>query len=388
MQSTSALNLLATAAVTLLLAFGSAAFAAEPVTGEVRDGVLRIELLPPGRDNARNSEGDFIQLKDGRLLLVYTHFTGGAGDHSKAYLAGRYSDDGGQSWTGEDTTILPNEGGMNVMSVSLLRLADGRIAMFYLRKNSKEDCRPFVRTSDDEAKTWSEPVAVVPDERAGYYVLNNDRVIQIDSGRLVVPLALHFDATSKKWDPNARQLCYLSDDAGKTWTRGSEAPAPDPLAGKPVVTQEPGVVPLKDGRLMLYCRTSAGSQYVAYSTDEGEAWSKLEPSNIVSPLSPATIERVPSTGDLALVWNDHRDVDPALRGKRTPLRIAVSTDDGETWSRTKTLENDPDGWYCYTALEFVGEHVLLAYCAGDRRKNNGLAMTRVARLPLDWTEED
>ena len=39
--------------------------------------VEKIRLLPPGPGNPRNSEGDFIELKDGRVLFVYTHFTGG-----------------------------------------------------------------------------------------------------------------------------------------------------------------------------------------------------------------------------------------------------------------------------------------------------------------------
>jgi len=32
---------------------------------------------------------------------------------------------------------------------------DGRIALFYMLKNSLSDCRPVVRFSADEAKTWS-----------------------------------------------------------------------------------------------------------------------------------------------------------------------------------------------------------------------------------------
>jgi len=49
-------------------------------------------------------------------------------------LAARYSDDGGRSWTDEDVVVVENEGGMNVMSVSLLRLQNGDIAFFYLRE--------------------------------------------------------------------------------------------------------------------------------------------------------------------------------------------------------------------------------------------------------------
>jgi hypothetical protein len=34
--------------------------------------IARQKLLPPGPDNPRNSEGDFIELRDGRMLfLVY-----------------------------------------------------------------------------------------------------------------------------------------------------------------------------------------------------------------------------------------------------------------------------------------------------------------------------
>ena len=84
---------------------------------------MRTLELPPGAENPRNSEGSFVSLKDGRILFVYSHYTAGSGgDHDPAHLAGRYSSDGGRTWTTEDRVIVENEGGMNVMSVSLLRL--------------------------------------------------------------------------------------------------------------------------------------------------------------------------------------------------------------------------------------------------------------------------
>ena len=116
------------------------------VGARAQDIPVRTLELRPGAGNPRNSEGAFVTLKDGRILFVYTHFTGGGGDHSAAHLAGRYSSDGGRTWTQEDRMIVPNEGGMNVMSVSLLRLQSGEIALFYLLKNSLQDCRPVMRS--------------------------------------------------------------------------------------------------------------------------------------------------------------------------------------------------------------------------------------------------
>ncbi|MGC9347294.1 MAG: sialidase family protein [Anaerolineae bacterium] len=352
----------------------------------------RVLQIPPMAGNPRNSEGDFVRLADGRWLFVYTHFEGGAGDHAAAYLAGRYSDDGGVSWTQEDAVILPNEGKMNVMSVSLLRLTDGRICLVYLRKNSLTDCLPYARFSTDEAETWSAPFSIVQDEDTGYYVVNNDRLVQLSDGRLIVPTALHSGtgsgAQSDFYSPYGRVFCYLSDgdpgEVGGKWHRGQEVLVEDRSGDGRTMVQEPGVVELTDGRLMMFCRTDAGSQYVAYSRDRGETWSPLRPSDIISPRSPASIKRIPSTGDLLLVWNNHAGAPEALEGKRTPLTAVISRDEGATWENVRTLESNPHGWYCYTAIAFPEDQVMLAHSAGDRRENNGLAMLQITRFPVDW----
>ncbi len=338
---------------------------------------ISLQLFPQ-EGNPRNSEGDFIQLKDGRLLFIYTHFTGGTGDHASAYLAGRYSRDGGKTWTGEDAIILPNEGGMNIMSVSLLRLNTGEVALFYLRKNSNSDCIPFMRISTDEAATWSEAIRCMDAE--GYHVVNNDRFIQLDNGRIIYPTALHLRVESKM-EARGQIMCYYSDDSGRTWIKSQQIANPENI-----VLQEPGIITLKDGSIMLFCRTDAGVQYFSFSEDQGETWSPIEAGNIKSPLSPASIERIPSTGDLLLVWNNNYKPERDGR-KRTPFNLAISRDEGLSWQKIKTIESNPAGWYCYTAIEFTDKHVLLGHCAGDRRTNNGLATTHITRLSLDWIYE-
>ena len=219
---------------------------------------------------------------------------------------------------------------------------------------------------------------MIPDAEIGYYVLNNDRVVQLESGRLVAPVSQHA-SRDRIWSAYGNIMVYLSDDDGRTWRRNRTVlkPAPGP-AGKLVKLQEPGVVELKDGRLLMFIRTDAGSQYYSYSEDGGERWSEPFPSGITSPLSPASIERIPRTGDLLLLWNDN-----GIDGRRTPFNAAVSRDDGRTWENVKVLEDDPNGWYAYTAITFVGERVLVGHVAGDRLRGK-LSTTQITTFDVGW----
>ena len=343
-------------------------------SGLAKEVVLR---LAPGPDNPRNSEGDFITLQNGRILFIYSHFSGASGsDFGNAYLASRYSNDKGKTWSSEDELVVKQEGDMNVMSVSLLRLQNGDIALFYARKNSEEDCIPMMRISKDEARTWSEPVTCITDV-PGYYVLNNNRVIQLKNGRLLMPVAMH-KAHNGKWQNKGILYTYYSDDNGTSWTRSQVVPN-----DTKIITQEPGLIELTDGTIMMFIRTDSGVQQLSYSKDKGQSWSHIEPSNIKSPLSPASIARIPATGDLLMVWNNNDGSNADLKGKRTPYNLAVSKDEGKTWVHTKTIEDEPDGWYCYTAIHFADKHVLLGHCAGKRSEGTGLAITHATRLSLD-----
>lgn len=280
--------------------------------------------LPPGPDNPRNSEGDFITLKEGRILLVYIHYTGTLGDdHDTAFLAGRYSSDNGKTWTKESVKIVDQEGDMNVMSISLLRLKNGEITLFYLKKNSFIGCIPYIRISNDEAKTWSDPQPCITDKK-GYFELNNNRVIQLPNGRILLAVAMHqAPGEDKMFEPNhiwlGRLWSYYSDDNGRSWAPSQEVPNPASIA-----TEEPGLVRLKNGDILMFLRTNTAAQYYSYSKDNGYTWSEVERSSITSPISPASMARMPSTGGLLLVWNN------TTNWKRTPLNIAISKDEGKT----------------------------------------------------------
>ncbi len=344
--------------------------------------------LDHGPDNPRNSEGAFIALADGRIMYAYTRYRGKSGaDHGRADIAARCSADGGRTW-GDDRLLVAGEGLQNVMSVSLLRLSDSRIALFYLRKNSVLDCRLRMRLSDDEGETWGEPILCVP--TPGYHVTNNDRVIQLRSGRLVVPSGQHraIGETGRRTRLDRRSIMvfYLSDDLGQTWHEskswwGFPGNAENCL-------QEPGVVERLDGSLYAWCRTSAGCQYELASNDGGDTWSEPRPSRFKAPCSPMSIKRIPGTSSLLAVWNDHsqrQDGEDKTSWGRTPLAVAISPDDGATWGPGRLIETDPQRGFCYISIHFTDDAVLLAYQCGGATKNSGVLQDAcIRRITYDW----
>ena len=172
-------------------------------------------------------------------------------------------------------------------------------------------------------------------------------------------------------------MCYLSDDEGGTWYRSASVLEQHLLPDCPRGLQEPGVVELRDGRLLMFCRGSGGRHYLSHSEDGGERWTPVVASEFASPCSPVSIKRIPRNGDLLLVFNNNGADD-----RRTPLTVATSSNEGETWGSVRNIEADPVGHYCYVAIHFRAGNVLLGYSAGTRGPA-GLNTTKVVSLPLE-----
>jgi sialidase-1 len=354
--------------------------------------VMEIMATP---ESPRNTEGSFVTLKDGSLLFAWWHFTGGVGDDSEGCVGMTRSYDEGRTWSEKTEILVPNWAEQTIGSVSLLRLASGKIALLYLVKHGFHDCRPYIQLSEDEGATWSKPILII--DPVGYFVVNNDRLIQLSNGRLVVPAAFHRTAASdhiswRAFDGRGIMMWYLSNDEGLTW-REAQTWWAHPTNGQ---LQEPGVIELKDGRLFCYCRTTMGCQYGMYSEDAGETWSAPEPTSFISPCSPLSIKRIPKTGDLLAIWNDHSGQFPVPDQNaftdRTPLVTAISTDENKTWTRRKMLEDSFDESYCYTAIHFLKDTCLIAYALGSRDpvtkvSQSHLSNVRMRRVSIDWLYE-
>ena len=345
--------------------------------------------MPPTGKVGRNSEGDMIVLKDGRLMLAWSQMVNNGTrvmDNAKANLVKRYSSDGGKTWTAPEVMVTQPPDSLNVMCVNFVRLMSGDIALFYLDKKSNADCRPVMRVSRDEGETWSEPRKIIPDSERGYYVLNNSRVHRMSGGRLAVPVALHTVVPGLEcvrgegWRPTCGLVMWMSDDDGLTWHRSKQVLVPRDSNGNKIKCEEPGVIELKDGRWLWYFRTNDDYQYFAWSSDRGVTWTKARRSTMRSPVAPATIERL-SDGRLYAVWNDHsRDPGfqfrfPYHNGDRCPVTLGVSEDEGLNWRPLLDIERE--GHFCYFFMREHAGFVYVGYCC-----EIGMKTQRVVKIPM------
>jgi hypothetical protein len=353
--------------------------------------------LPPGGNNPRNSEGDFVTLNDGRILFAYSRFTGDVGhDDAPSDVVALTSSNGGERWGNETVVVTAKEdNAQNVMSVNLCRMQNGDIGLFYCIRAKANDVRTFLRRSTDEGKSWGPAKPCI--EPAGYFVVNNDRIVQLSSGRWIIPAAFHrngYDSYDKnrtvRFDSRGVDVFFISDDDGQTW---SEAPTKCALPFNRHAEsglQEPGILELANGVLWAWARTSLGRQWEMFSFDQGKSWTSPEPSRFTSPCSPLSAKRVPGSGMIVSVWNPIPNYqgreeysEGAWTGGRTPLVLATSSDECNSWSELVVLEDEPDHGYCYTAIHFTDSSMLLAYCAGGVKDKGCLNRLRIRSVAID-----
>ena len=282
---------------------------------------------------------DLLPLQDGQLLLVAGQWRGSSTSFNDqdqtAYSIS--SNDGGKTWS--DPFSLRTKSGKPVggWTTSLFRLKGGAIGLV--------NWNTFYR-SDDEGRTWSEGVRIGPDKWGSH--VRNGTVTVLASGRIVAPAYMYPTMVHMK-DVDHHEdfsfgISFYSDDDGQSW-HPSETILMVPLEGGRGGFQmwdEWSVVELKDGRLLGIGRTILGRLMKCYSDDQSKTWHSMQPTELASSSAPCIVKRIPSTGDLLIIWNQTSAEENLQMLIRHRLSSAISRDEGETWQSFRNLESLDD----------------------------------------------
>ncbi len=275
-----------------------------------------------------------VELQDGSLMAV------GGSNY-------RISTDGGQSW-GDSQPL-----GEGVSGNGIIRLNSGALALTDGKR---------LWLSEDDGKTWGEPRGISM-LGSPYY----DTLIQLSSGGLLVPSRTCYSCKPPDLacEPQSRGTWHgrsvaveghghapeldvaavsRSGDLGKTWERSGylmgwfdEQGIPNGY-GAHTSCDEPGVAETADGRVLFLARSQVGRLVYSYSSDGGESWTAVRPTELASSYSPPRLRSIPQTGDLICVWNEVSGEEIRRGYRRGRLSVAISEDSGESWGHFKTIE--------------------------------------------------
>ena len=84
-----------------------------------------------------------------------------------------------------------------------------------------------------------------------------------------------------------------------------------------------------------------------------------------APDSEALLSRIPSTGDLLLLWND---VASERGTPRTPLTTAISRDEGDTWDLVGNIDDRENFHVAYPSAYFLDDEVIITYHTRDNER--------------------
>ena len=317
-----------------------------------------------------------VQLRDGGILMAApwgrppTHFEQLAAKYPVPMLY--RSSDGGSTWQEQGRMRMEwrLSGMISDGGITFLYLQDGRLA--FLGHRHVEGLHggglPVVSFSEDEGATWTPartiggaPAASEPDaDGEGVWYVMNDRMIQVTSGRLLVPVSHMAEGMGSCEGDRNLGLCFSSDDGGESWQRSSR---PAGLADERGMA-EPCVAEIQGGRLLMLARTGSGCNYAAWSDDLGDTWSTPEPTTQTAACSSLTLKTLPD-GRLIVFYNHVEPLGPGAFFPRTPLCYSVSVDDGLSWGKPALVDDAGmllhDRQNIYPSACFTGEGMLVVY---------------------------
>jgi predicted neuraminidase len=174
-------------------------------------------------------------------------------------------------------------------------------------------------------------------------------VLTLTNGDIVIPVGRL--APSDERFTRASSVFIRSGDGGKSWERSAKIESDPP-------SNEPTIVQRMDGSLLCFARSYARKRSELFirwseSRDSGRTWSEAADTDLKNPSSAIELLRLKS-GRLLLGFNDSQE-------SRTPLCLALSEDDGKSWSHMRAIEDAPGRFSYPTLTQSADGHIHVSY---------------------------
>lgn len=286
---------------------------------------------------------------------LYISFYGGAGEYDQGTAVyGMRLEREPNTWSEPEIIAdTPNQGDGNPV---VWQAPDGVVWLFYNTQYGPtwSEARVKGKISTDGAVTWSDSFMVAFEQGS----MVRGQPIVLNDGDYLLPM--YFEAGSDREELDASTASYFLrySQKEKTWT-------PTNRIHSKIGNLQPQVIQLTDDHLICYMRRGGGygpafKGFIqkSESHDGGYTWSPAVDTEFINPNAAVDVIRTPE-GHILLAYNDNPT-------ERTPLTIAVSTDDGKTFPHRRAIAGG-DNTYAYPyMIQTQDGKIHLIYTTNER----------------------
>lgn len=286
------------------------------------------QITPPTERLPRCHCSSVVELPSGDLLACW--YAGQDEARPDAAMVTSRRARGADSWTPAE--IIADTPGKPEGNGILFVMPDGVLWLIYGTMQGEIDgpsgpgvrwvtCDVRCMTSTDEGRTWSD-IRMLR-EQLGMVV--RTKPIVTDSGEVIFGVE-NDDGYSRFW---------ITGDNGETWD------ITGPVAGVPNL--HPTIIQRSDGTLLAYLRPDDHHLIARFeSADMGRTWTEAVNTDLPNPHAAIDMVKL-RDGRVVLAMNNSPDA-------RTPLTLALSEDEGETWPYVRDLVHEVGKEFHYPAI--------------------------------------
>ena len=262
----------------------------------------------------------------------------------------------------EPLQVIANSSGKPEGNGIFFQNAQGEVALLYNTMQGRLDgphgpgvrwrtCDLRKRVSKDRGQTWSDVEMV----DAGWGHVPRCKPIRLKSGDILFGTE-YDDGNSRIWN---------STDDGETWEVVGQ------IGGEH--NQHPTLLERSDGSVLALLRPCGGQGYIltSESCDGGRTWSHAQTTDLASPFAALDAVKL-DDGRFVVAWNSNP-------GARNPLTLALSEDEGKTWSYRRDLVTG-EGSFHYPAIIQTRDGLLHVSFTNNRQWIDHVV------LAVDWIE--
>jgi predicted neuraminidase len=316
------------------------------------DNIEIYRVFGPEHPGRYKHPASITQLTNGDLYIAYYGGSDEYGDDTAVY--GSRQKTGQALWSAPKIIAdTPDRGEGNPV---VWQAPDGRVWLFYVNRYGKtwSNARVKCKISDDGAKSWSDSFMLNFEEGT----MVRGQPIVLNNGDYLLPM---YYETGDDREMTASTTCsYFMryNPKTKVWTETNRIKSPKG-------NLQAQVVQITDDYLVAYIRrggnflpTKHGYMLRSESRDGGYTWSDAVETKFLNPNSAVDFIKL-QNGHLLLVYNDNMN-------ERTPLTVAISTDNDKTYKYRRNIARGNNTFAYPYAIQTRDGKIHIVYTTNSR----------------------